>query len=122
MSKGKVVSSYKKLEQVEEAFRNLKTVQIEMRPFYHNLDQRIKAHVFLCMLAYYVQWHMQKRLGPLFKKDKRGWERRWSFKQVIETLKMITRNRVDANGAFFYRNTVPNEEQKYILDLMGVEM
>ncbi len=122
MSKGKVVSSYKKLEQVEEAFRNLKTVQIEMRPFYHNLDQRIKAHVFLCMLAYYVQWHMQKRLGPLFKKNKRGWERRWTFKQVIETLKMITRNRVEANGAFFYRNTVPNEGQKYILDLIGVEM
>ena len=122
MTKGKVVSSYKKLEQVEIAFRNLKTVQLEMRPFYHNLDQRIKAHVFLCMLAYYVQWHMQKRLEPLFKKDRRGWEKRWTFKQVIESLKVITRNRIEANGMSFYRNTVPNEEQKYILDLMGIKV
>ena len=122
MSKGKVVSSYKKLGQVEIAFRNLKTVQLEMRPFYHNLDQRIKAHVFLCMLAYYVQWHMQKRLGPLFKGNKKGWEREWTFKQVMETLKTITRNRIEANGIFFYRNTVPNKEQKYILDLMGVKV
>ena len=122
MDKEEVVTSYKKLEQVEKAFRNLKTVQLEMRPVYHNLDHRIKAHVFLCMLAYYVQWHMQKRLGPLFKKDKKGWERRWMFVQVIETLKTITRNRIETNGMFFYRNTVPDEEQKYILDLMGVEM
>ncbi len=122
MDKEEVVTSYKKLEQVEKAFRNLKTVQLEMRPVYHNLDHRIKAHVFLCMLAYYVQWHMQKRLGPLFKKDKKGWERRWTFVQVIETLKTITRNRIETNGMSFYRNTVPDEEQKYILDLMGVEV
>ncbi len=51
MDKEEVVTSYKKLEQVEKAFRNLKTVQLEMRPVYHNLDHRIKAHVFLCMLG-----------------------------------------------------------------------
>ena len=122
MKKEEVVSSYKKLEQVEKAFRNLKTVQLEMRPVYHNLDNRIKAHVFLCMLAYYVQWHMQKRLEPLFEKNKKGWERRWTFTQVIETLKVITRNRIEVNGISFYRNAVPNEEQKYILDLMGVNV
>ena len=49
------------------------------------------------MLAYYVQWHMQKRLEELFKKNKKGWERRWTFAQVIETLKMITRNRIEVN-------------------------
>ena len=46
MDKEEVVTSYKKLEQVEIAFHNLKTVQLEMRPIYHNLDHRIKAHVF----------------------------------------------------------------------------
>ena len=122
MDKEGVVTSYKKLEQVEIAFRNLKTVQLEMRPVYHSLDHRIKAHVFLCMLAYYIQWHMQKRLEPLFKKNKKGWERRWTFVQVIETLKMLTRNRIEVNGVSFYRNTVPKEEQKYILDLIGVAM
>jgi transposase len=122
MDKEEVVTSYKRLEQVEMAFRNLKTVQLEMRPVYHKLDHRIRAHVFLCMLAYYVQWHMQKCLEPLFKRNKKGWERQWTFAQVIETLKSITRNRVEADGVFFYRDTVPNEKQKYILDLMGVTM
>ncbi len=117
-----VVTNYKRLEQVEMAFRNLKTVQLEMRPVYHKLDDRIKAHVFLCMLAYYIQWHMQKRLEPLFKKNKKGWERRWTFVQVLETLKLITRNKIEVNGASFYRNTVPSKEQKSILALMGICM
>ena len=54
-----VVKSYKKLILVEKAFKNLKTVQLEVRPIYHRKDDRIKAHVFMCMLAYYVQWHIQ---------------------------------------------------------------
>lgn len=76
LSTNEVVASYKKLELVEQAFRNLKTVQLDMRPIYHKRDDRIKAHIFLCMLAYYVQWHMQQRLKPLFKKDEKGENRR----------------------------------------------
>jgi len=66
MDKDQVVSRYKSLSRVEQAFRNMKTVSLEMRPIHHKTDQRIRAHVFLCMLAYYLQWHLKQRLAPLF--------------------------------------------------------
>jgi hypothetical protein len=50
---------------VEQAFRSYKTVDLKVRPIYHRLAERVKAHVFLCMLAYYVEWHMRKALAPL---------------------------------------------------------
>jgi transposase len=50
----------------------LKTVQLEIRPVYHKNDERIRSHVFLCMLAYYLQGHMEKRLAPLFAADGQG--------------------------------------------------
>jgi transposase len=59
------VQAYKNLSQVERAFRTIKTVDLKVRPIYHRLPDRVRAHVFLCMLAYYVQWHMRRRLAPL---------------------------------------------------------
>ena len=59
------VRAYKSLSQVELAFRSYKTVDLKVRPIYHRLEQRVKAHVFLCMLAYYVEWHMRLALAPL---------------------------------------------------------
>jgi transposase len=53
-----VVLSYKSLAQVERAFRSLKTVDLKVRPIHHRLADRVRAHIFLCMLAYYVEWHM----------------------------------------------------------------
>ena len=53
-----VVRSYKTLSQVERAFRSLKTIDLQVRPIRHRLEERVKAHIFLCMLAYYVVWHM----------------------------------------------------------------
>ena len=50
---------------VEEAFRSLKTVQLEVRPVYHKTDDRIRSHVFLCTMAYYLQWHLKQRVEPL---------------------------------------------------------
>lgn len=57
MSMDEVVKTYKGLQQVEQAFRNMKSMQLELRPVFHRLEDRVRAHVFLCMLAYYVQWH-----------------------------------------------------------------
>jgi len=51
---------------LDRAFRQLKTAALEIRPVYHQLDPRIEAHVFLCLLGYYLQWHMQQKLAPLF--------------------------------------------------------
>jgi transposase len=117
-----VVNAYKSLAFVERAFRNLKTVQLEIRPVYHKNDDRIRCHVFLCMLAYYLQWHMEQRLAPLFKEDGAGENRRWTFRGVIDSLVQITRNKASANGVEFYQNSTPTDEQERILNLLGVKM
>ncbi len=64
-----VVRAYKDLSKVERAFRCLKTVDLKVRPIYHRLHDRVRAHVFLCMLAYYVEWHMRMRLAPILFDD-----------------------------------------------------
>jgi hypothetical protein len=60
MSSGDVVRNYKALSSVERAFRSLKTVDLKIRPIHHRLETRVRAHIFLCMLAYYVEWHMRE--------------------------------------------------------------
>ncbi len=74
------------------------------------------------MLAYYLQWQMEQRLSPLFKDDGEGKERRWTFRGVIDCLAQITRNKVTVNGAEFYQNSTPTEEQEQILSLLEVKM
>jgi transposase len=64
-----VVDTYKQLSRCERAFRSLKSVDLKVRPIYHRLADRVRAHVFLCMLAYYVEWHLRKRLAPLLFDD-----------------------------------------------------
>ena len=59
------VRSYKSLAQVERAFRCIKTVDLQVRPVHHRLAERVRAHVFLCMLAYYLEWHMRQHLAPM---------------------------------------------------------
>jgi transposase len=63
------VGAYKSLAQVERAFRTLKGVDMQVRPVYHWLDERVRAHVFLCMLAYYVEFHMRNALAPILFAD-----------------------------------------------------
>ena len=63
------VKAYKSLSRVERAFRCLKTVDLHVRPIHHWLKDRVRAHVFLCMLAYYVEWHMRARLPPMLYED-----------------------------------------------------
>ncbi len=63
------VRSYKSLSLVEHAIRSLKTVDLRVRPVYHWLPDRVRAHVFLCMLGYYLEWHMRQRLAPMLYDD-----------------------------------------------------
>jgi len=63
------VRSYKLLSQAERAFRSFKTVDLMVRPIRHRLEDRVRAHIFLCMLAYYVQWHMMEAWRPLLYAD-----------------------------------------------------
>lgn len=64
-----VVRSYKSLSQVERAFRSFKTIDLHVRPIHHRTEPRVRAHVLLCMLAYYVQWHMQRAWAPMLFAD-----------------------------------------------------
>jgi hypothetical protein len=63
------VAAYKSLANVERAFRSMKTVDLHVRPVFHYSAERVRAHVFLCMLAYYVEWHMRERLKPMLFDD-----------------------------------------------------
>ena len=63
------VAAYKSLAHVERAFRSMKTVDLHVRPIFHYTAQRVRAHVFLCMLGYYVEWHMRARLKPMLFDD-----------------------------------------------------
>jgi len=69
LSSESAVRVYKDLSKVERAFRSLKTVDLKVRPIFHWLEARVRAHVFLCMLAYYVEWHMRLKLQPLLFDD-----------------------------------------------------
>lgn len=63
------VRSYKRLAQVEQAFRCMKGIDLRVRPIFHRTEDHVRAHFFLCMLAYYVEWHMRKALAPLLFED-----------------------------------------------------
>lgn len=63
------VRTYKSLAQVERAFRSIKTMDLKVRPIHHHLEDRVRAHIFLCMLAYYVEWHMREAWRELMFAD-----------------------------------------------------
>jgi Transposase DDE domain len=63
------VRAYKRLAEVERTFRSLKTVDLHVRPIHHRTADRVRAHVFLCLLAYYIEWHMRQALKPLLFDD-----------------------------------------------------
>ena len=63
------VRAYKSLAQVERAFRSLKGIDLRIRPLFHWLAPRVRAHVFLCLLAYHVEWHMRRKLAPMLYED-----------------------------------------------------
>lgn len=69
MTAAAAVRSYKMLSTVERAFRTLKTVDLKVRPIHHRLEDRVRCHIFLCMLAYYIEWHMREAWRPVLFAD-----------------------------------------------------
>ncbi len=123
MSKEEYVEGYRGLQKVEQAFKNMKTVMLELRPVYHKNDERIEAHIFIVMLAYYLQWHAMERLKPLFASDGCGKNRRWTFETVVERLKSIRKIENLIDGIVVKKSiSEPDEEQAEILNLLGVEL
>jgi hypothetical protein len=77
------VRAYKAVAGVERAFRSYKTVDLRVRPIYHSLADRGRAHVLLCMLAYYVEWHMRQALAPLLFDDENREEAEAQRRSVV---------------------------------------
>lgn len=122
MNISEVVQTYRKLIGVEQAFRNLKTAQLEIRPIYHKTDDRIKCHVFLCMLSYYLMWNAKQRLTSLFEADQEGQNKKYTFEHIIERLKSIRKETVEIEGITTKVITECDEEQQIILNHLNVKM
>ena len=91
LSSKQVVASYKSLSGVERAFRSLKTVDLQVRPIHHRLPDRVRAHILLCMLAYYVEWHMRQLLAPLLFDDDDKAQAAAARKSIVAPAKRSTR-------------------------------
>src|SRR5438309_665719 len=76
LSAEETVRSYKSLAEVERAFRCLKGIDLLVRPIRHRTEDRVPAHIFLCVLAYYVEWHLRRAWAPLLFEDEERWEER----------------------------------------------
>jgi transposase len=141
-----VVRSYKNLEQAERAFKTFKGPELQIRPIHHHLETRVRAHVFLCMLAYYLTWHLKQAWAPLLFKDENPpvpadpvakharstaakrkaqtkrtttGETCHSYKSLIAELTTLTRNtiRLPETNATFEKLTEPTLLQAHALDL-----
>lgn len=142
-----VVRSYKGLEQVERAFRTFKGPELEIRPIHHRLEDRVRAHVFLCMLAYYLTWHLRQAWAPLLFTDefpsaqtdpvakasrsrsaiRKAQTKRTatgecahSYKSLLTELATLTRNTIRPAGASatFDKLTQPTPLQAHALQLV----
>lgn len=146
------VRSYKRLAQVERAFRVLKSLELEIRPIHHRLAGRVRAHVLICLLAYYVEWHMRRALAPLLFADEQPQEQTspvlparrsaaaqakartkrtaqghvvQSFHDLLRDLATIVKNRIRPvlkSVAPFDIVTRPTPLQKHALQLLGLAL
>jgi transposase len=141
-----VVRSYKGLEQVERAFRTFKGPELQIRPIHHHLEDRVRAHVFLCTLAYYLTWHLRHVWTPMLFKDENplvqpdpvakairspdaqrkartkrtpAGDPAHSYKSLLAELATLTRNTIRLPGttATFEKLTQPTPLQARALDL-----
>ena len=123
INKESTVTGYRNLQKVEQAFKNMKTVLLELRPIYHKTDKRVEAHIFIVMLAYYLQWHAMQRLKPLFDNDGTGKDREWTFETVVERLKHICKVECLIDDVAIKTNiSKPQKDQQCILDLLKVKL
>ena len=152
LSSSDAVRCYKRLSGVERAFRSLKTVDLKIRPVHHRLEKRVRAHVLLCMLAYYVEWHMRRDLAPILFDDeqptlkaspvapaerstqaqqkahsKRAADQLpvQSFQSLLADLATIVKNRIrprNTAAAAFDMITTPTPLQQRALQLLDVRL
>ena len=139
--------AYKLLAHAERAFRAMKSPELEIRPIHHRLEDRVRAHIFLCMLAYAVRFELEQRLAPLLFKDdsplapvdpvapaqrspaanRKAASKRTenglpvsSFRDLLDALATLCRNRIRLHGsqASFDQLTEPNDLQRRAFELL----
>jgi hypothetical protein len=125
MDAGKVVATHKSLANVERDFRSIKAIDLQLRPVHHYTETRVRAHVFICMLAAYLTWHLRKAWAPLTFTDEHrpepanpvapaarstaaqtkasrrttaGGQPAYSFRSLLDHLGTLPRNRLHING------------------------
>ncbi len=144
-----VVAAYKNLKYVERDFRHIKADDLDLRPVFHRLEERVKAHVLICMLACYLTWHLRRALAPLtftdqnppvpgnpvaparrsaaaqakasYQHDPAG-QPYYSFRGLLEHLATLTRNQVRYTGTqvTIPMLSEPTSTQRQAFDLLGV--
>ena len=92
----------------------MKTVQLEIRPVYHRTDDRIRAHVFLCMLSYYLLWHLNQALAPFYKKNPN-----YTRDHVIEIMKSLQKCKLTVANISSEAVAEPTENQIIIQSLVA---
>jgi len=144
------VLTYKRLAKVERAFKTLKSIDLQVRPIYHHLERRVKAHLFLCMLAYYVEFHLRQAWQGLLYHDELGSQRKspvapvepstdgkakkatgrskdglplQTFSGLLKSLGALSRTqiRLGADGPTYSRTAQPTPLQAKALALVGVK-
>ncbi len=109
MSAADAVRNYKSLSQVERAFRSLKTIDLHVRPIHHRVADRVRGHIFLCMLAYWVEWHMKEAWRPLLFADEEPGAKAWqdpvapAERSESAELKASTKTLPDGSPAHSFR-------------------
>jgi hypothetical protein len=145
-----LVRSYKLLAEVERGFRTLRSIDLQVRPVYHRLADRVRAHIFLCMLAYYVRWHLERAWAPLLFRDEQPLSREdpvaparrsqqalakahtqrlpdgspvHSFRSLLRELATLTKNtvRLADSPHTFDKLATPTPLQQRALDLLGLK-
>lgn len=111
-----VVSGYKSLKFVEVDIRDTKT-NLDLRPVFHRLEDRVRCHAFLCLLAQYVRWHMMQALEPLLAQEKQ-----YSFRLLMEHLGTIQRSTMEIAGQQFTLTTEPDDLQRRIFAHLGLPL
>jgi transposase len=141
-----VITAYKNLAYVERDFRIIKTDDLDLRPIFHYLSERVRSHVFLCMLAAYITWHLRETLAPLTYTDEHIPHRTdpvapaqrsssakvkdarkktpdglptQSFRDLLEHLSKLDRETINFAGQRIEKITNPTPTQRRVFELIG---
>jgi transposase len=120
LSAEQTVTAYKDLSHVEQAFRSIKTVDLKVRPIHHHLADRVRSHVFLCMLAYYVEWHMRQRLAPILFDDDDKQTAKDARRSPVEPAQQSAKAKTKAYKKRSYDNWPVHSFQTALMDLATI--